>query len=379
MITNATQTYISVVNTKLKIADDIRRHYGKVLAPRFNSFDFWYIDENKISEILAFFLSPTERHEQGDKFLRIFFEKIKIPYPYEGKQHIKVKTERHTDDRRKIDIVVSINKDEFALGIENKIYIGTQDQPNQIKDYLTYLSKISKDNYCLVYLSPKGKELSEYSLAKDEREFYVNSRKLLIINYEEVIIDCINSFSINCEADRVRSFLMDFEKKLKQMYMGEKFIDEQEILTEYALENIQNLEVALKISQSMISVKGILKKQVESQFIEIGKELDVLVNGSSFIPKNWKNNSISFSYESGGFLYGMKRKVPDDMKIRYTEIENVIGESWSVSRWWSMYQFLYRDIENNSDFWVEIRNGKLKEKVKIFVQKIITNFDTDKY
>lgn len=72
--TNITN-FFSIANTKIKLVEEVRKHFGKETSPRFNSFDFWWINENKVSEILAFFLNPNENHEQGDIYLKHFINK----------------------------------------------------------------------------------------------------------------------------------------------------------------------------------------------------------------------------------------------------------------------------------------------------------------
>jgi hypothetical protein len=44
-----------------------------------------------------------------------------------------------------------------------------------------------------------------------------------------------------------------------------------------------------------------------------------------------------------------------------------------------MWQFLYQNIENDEDFWMEIQSGQLKEKVFKFVKLINDKFNNDKY
>ena len=44
-----------------------------------------------------------------------------------------------------------------------------------------------------------------------------------------------------------------------------------------------------------------------------------------------------------------------------------------------MWQFFYSNIDNSTDFWLDIRNGKAKERAKEFVEIINKKFNTDKY
>ena len=70
------KNFYSLADTKIKLIEQVRKYFGKETSPRFNSFDFWWIDENKVSQILAFFLDPKQNHEQGDIYLRHFMKKF---------------------------------------------------------------------------------------------------------------------------------------------------------------------------------------------------------------------------------------------------------------------------------------------------------------
>ncbi|WP_431244233.1 PD-(D/E)XK nuclease family protein [Flavobacterium sp. P21] len=205
-------TFYSIIKTKIELSKEFRKQYGKILSPDFNLFDFWYIDENKVSEVIAHFLNPKETHNQNDTFLKLFINHFDLDFKYTDTDNIEVECEHITHNKRRIDIVIRKNQWEQIIGIENKIYIWTADQINQIKDYIDYLEKVTKDNYCLLYLSPASKIISETSLSKVDFENYTNLNKLKTISYEDHIIELVHLFALHCESDRVRYFLLEFEK-----------------------------------------------------------------------------------------------------------------------------------------------------------------------
>lgn len=378
MIT-AFKEYFSTAETKLKLTDEFQRLYGKLLAPKFNCIDFWGMNENKVSEILAYFLNPNEKHAQGDSFLKILCEEADLDYPFNDYRSLEVKCERTTTNGRKIDMVVSKNRDEFVLGIENKIYQGTADQKNQIIDYLKYLEKISKGNFCLIYLAPKSKELAEISISEYERAPYVRAKKLVLISYEDNLIKCLDNFRKTCEAENVKAFLKDFSTKLKNMYMGEADITEQKMLIDHARKSHENLEIALKISQAVAEVKVILKEEIEKQLSEIGNKFNVRVDKMKITPSNWTRHHIAFSFESSGLIYGIKRNKEDDKKTTLPEIIKFFRGDWNTSKWWPMWQFLYKNIEGNNRFYLDIQNGEFKKKAAEFIEAIVVNFNSTEY
>jgi hypothetical protein len=378
------KNFFSIAETKVKLAEDMINTYGKELAPNFNSIDFWTIDENKVSSIIAFFLDPSQKHQQGDIYLNHFLKKLDLSFfTFDNERDIKVKCELRIDNSRRIDIAIIKNNFEQVIAIENKIYSGTQDQNNQIKDYLEYLSKKTKGNYCLLYLSPQDKSIADYSISQTERENYIDKNQLKIITYEEHVIDCLTDFGNITENIRVKSFLKDFEKKLRKMYMGEKNLNSKQIAIDMILDNTKNLEISFLVSNSLNEVKKQLKEKFEKQLLDIGNELGLEVSGLNLKPKNWSKNKITFNYESGGLLYGITRNQPDDLKPRFPEIddflESEIEVNFNVSRWWPIWQFFYRDIDKNEEFWIEIQNGEAKNRARKFIQLINDNFNTDSY
>lgn len=54
--------------------------YRKQLALDFNPLDFVRWNENKVSEIIAFFLDPHEAHGQSDLYLRMFIEYFELSF-----------------------------------------------------------------------------------------------------------------------------------------------------------------------------------------------------------------------------------------------------------------------------------------------------------
>ncbi len=377
------KNFFSLTETKLKLIDQVRNYYGKEIAPNFNSFDFWWIDENKVSEILAFFLNPNERHEHGDIYLKHFLKKFDLNFSFDENDKIDVQCELTTDNGRRIDIVIIKNNFEQAIAIENKIYIETPDQDNQLKDYLDFLAKKTKDNFCLIYLSPQDKIISNDSISPEERENYVNDKKLKFLTYEDNMINCLNEFGNLTQNFRVKSFLKDFEKTLRRMYMGENNINTQQVVTDLINESSKNLEIAILVVDSLKEVKRQLKQKFEQQIQEIGHELELEVEGLKLKPSKWTKHKICFNYEMGGLIYGIARFEKDDNKTRINEIEslleNEIKEKFNVSAWWAMWQFFYENIDNNKQFWLDIKSGKAKERAKQFMKLINDNFNDGKY
>lgn len=367
------ENYFSVLQTKIELNNEVKSFYGKILAPEFNSFKFWSIDENKVSEILSFFLDPKASHNQGVAFLNIFLKKLELFESLSTYDLVEVQSEFPTDKKRRLDIAIIFGDYEFIIGIENKIYENTADQNNQIQHYSDYLSQITNNNYLLIYLTPASKLISNNSISEKNRKILLEQKKFVNISYEHEIIDCIHEFSLSSESDRVRAFLQDFEKTLKQMYIGEDFMNENEIIIKYAFQNIENLKLTLRIGNAAVILKDNLYQKLDSQFSEIGKELDVkyVQNKFTFIPNSWNNCEIKFSFEMNGLIYGIFRKERNIDRERNEEIETALGGKWNVSNWFLCYKFLLTKFEANPVNFINIENGTLKTQIKQIVSDIV--------
>jgi len=372
------EAFYSTVKTKVDITNQVRDLYGKTLSPDFNAFSFWHIDENKVSEILAFLLNPKGTHGQSDTFLKLFIQKFEIKFEYSDRDKISVTCEHATDNKRRIDILISKNVNESIIGIENKIYTTTADQNNQMFDYLTYLSECSTD-YCLFYLAPALKRISEHSLSIKDFEAYAADNKLKMISYEFDIIELVHSFALHCESERVRFFILEFEKKLRQMFMGEDHLEENRFIIDYILENDNNLELSFKINKSLNEVKIKLQEDFNYQLLEIAEEFGLEFNDSKLTPKNWHKYRIGFRYEGSGIIYGVVRREEDKTRPNLPDAQNLLAERFKTTPWWPMWAYFYEGINYNEQFWLDIKSGKARDRAKEFVEKLEPLFEKEDY
>lgn len=375
------KTFCTIIKTKMALTQEVRKQYGKVLSPDFNMFDFWNIDENKVSEIIAHFLNPEGAHNQKDTFLKLFMNYFNLEFKYNDEDIIKVECEHITLNKRRIDIIISKNEREQIIGIENKFYNWTDDQDNQVIDYINYLKQVTNNNYCLLYLSPIDKMISEKSISKEDFENYTNLNNLKSINYEEDIIELIHLFALNCESDRVRYFLLEFEKKLKEHFIGENYMDESKMITKYILESQDNLETSLKLAMSLNEAKVQLKEKFEKQLEEVATELRIKCDSKkmSFHPSNWTKHFIRLNYEGNAIIYGVCRNEATKNKEPLPEIQELMNQNFKVSHWWPLWKDLYSNINNNPEFWLDINSGEAKARIKEFVEIVVSNFNNNNY
>ena len=197
----------------------VRAAYDKRIAFSFSAMNFFDPDENKISEILAFFLNPTKFHGQKEVFLKVFLEAFCLTDALGllATQMPIVERETRIDGDRRIDITIRF-KSEYLIGIENKI--GAADQPMQLFDYHKWLEKESNDRYTLFYLTRDGRNASSGSIDEKVAAKLTTSGKLQCVSYANHIIRLFEDFEKVCAADNVRAFIRDFTQYLKQRYIG---------------------------------------------------------------------------------------------------------------------------------------------------------------
>lgn len=130
----------------------------------FNFFDLFRVNENKMSEILAFLLNPKGRHGQGDTYFRIFCEHFGLPN-MDISHSFYICCEESTDINRRIDLLIKAG--DYFIIIENK-FRGAEDQKHQLEHYYEFIRRKtgSEKNIYLFYIKD-GSEPSDYTLPKN--------------------------------------------------------------------------------------------------------------------------------------------------------------------------------------------------------------------
>ena len=104
--------------------------------------------ENVCSNILAFYLQPSNEHGFGTLFLDVLAILINAEIEIDG-QSIDVRREELTRIRNRIDLV--IESDNYIIGIEKKIYASTN---NPFWDYSAHLESLSNGRQVYKVLLP---------------------------------------------------------------------------------------------------------------------------------------------------------------------------------------------------------------------------------
>lgn len=258
---NKIKEILSIVKSKIEAHTEFKKEYNKQLAFDFNLFNFFNVGENKVSEILAFFLNPKESHGQGNIFLKEFVtafykEDVDLSNAY-------IECEKIITNKRRIDLYIKLK--DFTIAIENKIW--ADDQPNQLKDYATFLEKETKGNFLLLYLNPYGSIPTEKSIDNEYKEKLFSKEQYKKISYKNDILILIDKWSAICEADNVTFFIKEFKKYLKIKFLGNNTINMSAKLREI----IKNNQVEVT---ALVKEYNTIGDEIVSKLNEVGKELD---------------------------------------------------------------------------------------------------------
>ncbi|WP_055445707.1 PD-(D/E)XK nuclease family protein [Lacinutrix mariniflava] len=255
------ENLLNIVKSRIDAHVKFKKEYDKQLAFDFSLFQFFAIGENKISQVLAYFLDVNQNHGQGDIFLNEF---VKTFYEKEIEiQQLENVCEKIITENRRIDIYIKLKG--LTIGVENKIW--ADDQQNQLKDYSTFLEHKSKGNYLLLYLNPYGLEPKPKSINDKLKRKLVAENKLKIISYKHDIINLINSWLVICEADNVSHFLKEFKKYLEIKFLGKNTLNMSKELRTIIHENEREV-------QQLVNEYKLIENEILSTLNTVAKELD---------------------------------------------------------------------------------------------------------
>jgi hypothetical protein len=277
---------INWVRSQIEAHNEFKAAYNKQLAFDFNWFNFFSLGENKISEILKYFLDPNEKHAQGDVFLQEFLKLFCYDQP-DIKEVIEIRTEKPTSEKRRIDLYIRFKKSDHRdhiVAIENKVW--AKDQQNQIKDYAKFLNDQSNGNYMLFYLSPYGRPPELSSIQEAELLELEGSGKFKIINYSSDMMNLLDLWISKCEADNVSHFLKQLRRHFKIYFLGNDTLKITAKMEEFVHKNQDEVKA---LSDTYIQIQSRLIKSIN----EIGEKF-------TLDDVEFKNKALGIKFEKAG-------------------------------------------------------------------------------
>lgn len=362
---------------------EFREIYNPTLAFRFNALNFFKPGENKVSEILAYFLDPAEGHGQGRLFLDLFLEKFcngGIEYAT-----VTVYTEFRLPGERRIDILLVFDDDRYAVAIENKIWAA--DQKDQLLDYNTYLAGRFQNRYALFYLTPYKKGPSAHSIQKEALAALLGTH-LFPIDYSTEIIALVKSWGLQCRADRVKTFLIDFQHYLEQEINGETFMNEHDIIADYVLKDSERVQTAFLVEGAAQEIRNALLQRFVKQLNELAADLQLraritIPSEKAYSGFKFNNEAldgraltIGFEFEEKwyrGFAFGLIKQ-NDSMNASLMEnvrkkLDAALGVNSSSNQHWPWYAAFKEHRHWNNNTYLAIYSGELIKDIR---SKVVT-------
>ena len=351
------------------------------------------------SRFIHSLLDPNSSHYQKELFLELFIKACGLEDFGLDLQNAKVYKEYEN-----IDIYITDGAKHIIL--ENKINAG--DQEAQIKRYIKTVQKENSGEaeICVLFLSPQGREPSDYSLSglKIEGDKILERNgdevaKFKAISYDKEIMAwlglCLdeagNLANLAAVISQYKNVIEKIYGEYKGVQMDEKKISEI-ILENYDLvDEIRNKYFDMankeKLGTFMKNVKKELEKRLSQEWCVEIKKADasrcfapiffykhswgndrVLTFALEFDNRNFLNPYIGLAYDTKR----IKKEYVDNIKIESLSNEWKVGERFARYKMLNKTQFL-REIIINKYTEAELAEEfvKMKDKLESLADEII--------
>jgi PD-(D/E)XK nuclease superfamily len=234
-----------------KVAPLVQRQkeVRKQTAAQFNLFEALGIARNEQyqSRFLAFFLNPTESHDQGGLFLRTFLEHIQLTeIPLQPLDRTVVKLESVIAPYGRVDIVITL-PDRRIILIENKVdAIEGDKQIARYQAWLTSKPQPTHGQHLLVFLTPEGRAPQ-----------IVDPADVLCVSYRQ-LGDWVSSLLPELP-ERLRTVLTHYSENCRVIGGNRRYSMDGKLhafLTEPS-----NLDTALEVAEAVETIRREVFKQ----------------------------------------------------------------------------------------------------------------------
>lgn len=393
---------ISILNQRIK---DREEH-----EDNFNLFDLMcnrYDEVNLHSRFLSILLDPRGSHKMKDTFVRLFAEKLNLPFEYSISSLEVYPNEKDTHEHKKIDILLIDRKFKSAIIIENKI--GARDSNHedegQIERYYRIITQdegIPSESTSVVYLSIDRDGPTDESVATSG-QFPELKEKVLSINYGNEILDWLRScVKESYNRPILRESIIQYIRLVEEMTNNNTTEEDVKSIMSLVGKNEDNLMSARLLIDKSIHMHwwSIFEfwKMLSEGFLDLGfsirqrienEIIDDLVHGSAskrnkadFNLKLSSPSGIDFTINADHDNYICVGVMSDDIKPgQKTKVKNfykTYQEPLNLEDCenWPFYQFI--TFENSdglllSDFSDELTFSLISESRRKEVVNIIIN------
>lgn len=254
---------------------DLHREYVKIEKTDigFNIFTLCsdkYYRENFHSDIIKAFLDPTEKHNEGNKYLHIFIDLLNC---VNNQNHIKKSDFENTSverEKQHIDILVADKASKKAIIIENKIN-NAGDQHRQLPRYYDKL-KGDYDVVAIVYLTlNNSKQPDKSGWTNEEKESIDKILKLIPAwsadNSKPNLLDnWVSQSIINSENADSLLLLKQYGKLLKFLNINSMDTTILEKFYQQLMENEDNYETAISVRNMLNDLPKYLAIRIKEKY-----------------------------------------------------------------------------------------------------------------
>ena len=215
--------------------------------------------EIQMCRILADLLDPDGVHDEGIKYLKVFFDTVlHIDLPDSVLRGAKVEREYPIINKRRIDIVIDYQGGFIPIEVK----INAEDMKSQCYDYYHFARKTDPDTF-VVYLTRNGCMPSAYSLTGEKGD-RLDEKYIHCISFEGDILSWLDKIKRIADENMV-PMLEQFEGAVLDFLYSEGESYKMD-LSEKILENSSNLRTAIAIADSLNFAKAELMKRLFQEF-----------------------------------------------------------------------------------------------------------------
>ena len=215
--------------------------------------------EIQMCRILADLLDPDGVHDDGIKYLKVFFDTVlHIDLPDSVLRGAKVEREYPIINKRRIDIVIDYQGGFIPIEVK----INAEDMKSQCYDYYHFARKTDPDTF-VVYLTRNGCMPSAYSLTGEKGD-RLDEKYIHCISFEGDILSWLDKIKRIADENMV-PMLEQFEGAVLDFLYSEGESYKMD-LSEKILESSSNLRTAIAIADSLNFAKAELMKRLFQEF-----------------------------------------------------------------------------------------------------------------
>lgn len=329
-----------------------------------------YYRENFHSDILFEFLNTKGSHRQGDKYLKLFLSMLGIDEKYFTNPIVT--KEDHTDNNRRIDILIKDDQSHKAVIIENKMH-GAVDMRRQLPDYFKYVSEQGFEVLSIVYIPLCNYKEPDHSDWTEHEIQIINELLHIIPAYSDTKSNLCEkwlrpSIEQTNNSPEVKAILQQYKSliKLLNQNMDQKIMEE--FYNYYS--NAENYYRISKIEEMVADIPQYLVERIQTKYKNNKKPFNVVCAYPYY--NNWhcafeyfefKDHKYKFDIE----CYGLDKYniTFDDYSNNYTKTEenykDVAKQTHALDGFDFSNGYYTKDCILNSDQLVQLIDNVLKE------------------